>query len=379
MSEPTDPPPVNPEETPAWRSYLVPGTNVLRNLGELTDPAAVAIFERIVSTQAEADLRQDLDRPKTFDLAHLNGLHERLFADVYPFAGQLRIVDTAKPGQTGEPFLHHRWIETYTAAVAEQLHAENNLSTLTNPGQWADRAAYYQAALLHAHPYREGNGRSSRLFVEDLAAEAGHTLDWTRSSSDRNNLVAVAAGHGDYEPMRAVLTAVAGGTVGVDRDVEALDDLDKLLHGQAWARTGMVFGTDQERTTLVPQLEELGTRIDAVRAHLALQPDHLSTTEQPAEHRWRGLVSSVLPALVEADNWPTFAAELDQGAAAGVDVARELPRLAIRDPEAPTTRPDPAAPSTATPRATDTPTPPPPGELAAAAGYYRPPSSGPRI
>ena len=331
MSEPSDPPPVNPRETPAWRSYLVPGTTVLKNLGELTDPAAVAIFERIVSAQAEAALREALDRPKTFDLAHLNSLHERLFADVYPFAGQLRIVDTAKPGQTGEPFLHHRWIESYTAAVAEQLQAESNLSHLRDPGQWADRAAYFQAALLHAHPYREGNGRSSRLSVEDLAAEAGHTLDWTRSSSDRNNLVAVAAGHDDYEPMRAVVTVLAGGTVGIDRDVQTLDDLDKLPHGQAWARTGMVFVTEQEKLTLVPQLQELSDR-DRRRAHPPRPAtDRLTSTEQPAADRWRGLVSSVLPALVEADNWPSFAAELDQGAAAGLDVARELPRLAVRD------------------------------------------------
>lgn len=217
------------------------------------------------------------------------------------------------------------------------------------------------------------------MFVEDLAHAAGHTLDWTRSTSDRNNLVAVAAGHGDYEPMRAVLTVVAGGTVGVDRDVQALDDLDKLLHGQAWARTGLVFGTEQETALLVRQFEQLTSRVEVVLGYLDTQPDRRSTTDQPPADRWRGLVSSVLPALVEADNWPAFAAELDQGVAVGIDVARELPRLAACDPDAPATRPDPAAPHPATATPTDTPTPPPPSEMAAAAGYYPPLSSGPRV
>ena len=89
-----------------------------------------------------------------------------------------------------------------------------------------------------------------RLFLEDLADGAGHTLDWTRSNHDRNNTVAIAAAHGDYEPARALLTVVAGGSTGIDRPVTVLDDLDKYLHAQAWARTGQVFGTEQEKQTV---------------------------------------------------------------------------------------------------------------------------------
>ena len=206
--------PSDPNQSPEWLSYLMPGTTVLRTVAELTDPAAVAIFERIVSADAEAKLHQDTDRVRSLDLAHLDDIHARLFGEVYPFAGQHRYVDTQKPGQTGEPFLHHAWIRTYTEAVIAQLRAEGNLADLRDPGQWADRAAYYQAALLHSHPYREGNGRTIRVWLEDLAAEAGHQLDWTRSGHDRNNYVAIAAAHGDYEPSRALLSVVAGGTPG---------------------------------------------------------------------------------------------------------------------------------------------------------------------
>jgi cell filamentation protein len=381
MSEPAQ----DPNDSPQWRSYLMPGTDVLRTVAELIDPTAVAIFERIVSADAETALRQDADRPKTFDLAHLNDIHKRLFADVYPFAGALRYVDTAKPCQTGEPFLHHRWIDTYTSAVTQQLRLEDNLATRTDPGQWADRAAYYWAAMLHAHPYREGNGRSIRVWIEDLAHHAGHELDWTRASAERNVHVAVAAANGDYEPMRALLTVAAGGTVGVDREVAALDDLDKLQHGQAWARTGAVFGTDEQKQTIAVQLEELGDRIGIVHLHLEIHDQRASTTEQPAADRWRGLAESINPTLSQVEDWPQYAAVLDSAAADGIDVATELPSMiaaraaepaAASDPVAPTPRP--AARSTANTK-TPPPTPSPAHaqEMAAAAGYS-PPNPQPR-
>lgn len=346
--------PSDPNQSPEWLSYLMPGTTVLRNVAELTDPAAVAIFERIVSADAEAKLHQDTARVHSFDQAHLDDIHQRLFGEVYPFAGQQRYVDTQKPGQTGEPFLHHAWIRTYTEAVIAQLRDEGNLADLHDPGQWADRAAYYQAALLHAHPYREGNGRTIRIWLEDLAAEAGHQLDWTRSGHDRNNHVAIAAAHGDYEPSRALLSVVAGGTTGIDRPVGVLNDLDKYLHAQAWSRTGLVHGTDQEQQVVSGQLRQLDALVVDVASYLRTHHSVRATsTEQPATERWRGLVESVHPSLTKDLHWAAFAAELDASASAGIDVAAELPRMS-RAPARPLT------PSTGDGRTPPPATPPPP-------------------
>src|SRR5262245_41052492 len=86
----------DPNQSPEWLSYLMPGTTVLRTVAGLTDPTAVAIFERIVSADAEAKLHQDTDRVRSLDLAHLDDIHARLFGEVYPFAGQHRYVDAQK-------------------------------------------------------------------------------------------------------------------------------------------------------------------------------------------------------------------------------------------------------------------------------------------
>ena len=183
--------------------------------------------------------------------------------------------------------------------------------------------------------YREGNGRSIRVWIEDLAHHAGHELDWTRASAERNVHVAVAAANGDYEPMRALLTVAAGGTVGLDREVAALDDLDKLQHGQAWARTGAVFGTDEQKQTIAVQLEELGDRIGIVHLHLEIHDQRATTTEQPAVDRWRGLAASINPAMTQSKDWPQYAAVLDSAAADGSDVATELPSMLAARTKAP--------------------------------------------
>ena len=368
------------DDDAAWRSYLVPGTDTLRTLPGFTDPTAAALYERITSANAETELRRTTDRPRTLDLDHLCDIHGRVFSDVYDWAGQLRYVDIGKPGQTGEPFIHHEWIRAFAAAGTEQLRAEQNLATVADPGNWADRAAHQWHAVLHLHPFREGNGRTARLFLEDLAAEAGHSLDWSRSSPERNVFVAVAAGHGDLEPMRALLTQVAGGTVGMDRPIDALDDLHKLQHSLSWARTGQTFGTEEDRARLHQQVPELAARISNVLTYLDSQPVRAATREQPAEQRWRGLAASINPAIPQTDDWPTFAADMDTAAAAGVDVAAELHRITAditNKPIRPASEPAAARPA---PRREPEPQSPPlprPPELAAA-GYQRPPTPGPR-
>ena len=61
----------DPENSEAWRSYLMPDTNTLRTLAAFADSVAASLFERITSADAETTLRTTVDRPRTFDLAHL--------------------------------------------------------------------------------------------------------------------------------------------------------------------------------------------------------------------------------------------------------------------------------------------------------------------
>jgi fido (protein-threonine AMPylation protein) len=190
-----------PDSSHAWDSYPRPRPPGRAAQPRRTDrPGRDRHLRAHHHQPGQQQLRTHPGHGRTFDLAHLNAIHRQRFADVYPFAGQPRHVDLAKPGQTGEPFVHHAWIGTYVAAVAGQLSAEDSLRSLDDPSRWADRAGYYWAAPTHAHPYREGNGRTVRVWLGELAQEAGHDLDWRRASVERNTHIARAAAEGNVEP-----------------------------------------------------------------------------------------------------------------------------------------------------------------------------------
>jgi len=58
------------------------------------------------------------------------------------------------------------------------------------------------------HPFREGNGRTQRAFLSQLARDAGFRLDWASVDRDANIDAARAAADGDLAPMRPLLDLV---------------------------------------------------------------------------------------------------------------------------------------------------------------------------
>jgi len=77
--------------------YVNPATGVLRNRLGLTDPDRLEDAEADFSAVRLAGLgRRPL--PGNYDLAHLQRFHERIFGDVYPWAGELRTVVISKGG-----------------------------------------------------------------------------------------------------------------------------------------------------------------------------------------------------------------------------------------------------------------------------------------
>ena len=55
------------------------------------------------------------------------------------------------------------------------------------------------------HPFREGNGRTQRVFLAQLAQQAGHPLDFSRIDPDELMIATIYAVHGVEEPLRKLL------------------------------------------------------------------------------------------------------------------------------------------------------------------------------
>ena len=150
-------------------------SGVLRNLKGITEQSRLDKYERRFSAVALYELQLNPVRGN-FDQAHLQAIHKRIFEKVYPWAGELRLANIARPASypfTLVPFLQRNLDRTFSL-----LGAEGHLKGL-DAGSFVDRAAFFLGALNTLHPFREGNGRTQREFIRELALEAGYSLNWS--------------------------------------------------------------------------------------------------------------------------------------------------------------------------------------------------------
>jgi cell filamentation protein len=179
--------------------YADPATGVLRNKLGLATAAELAAAEREITHAALILLRESPVRP-SYDLPHLREIHRRIFGDIYDWAGQVRTIAIAK----GSPFCLPQYIEPAAAEIFAQLGKEHFLRRLARE-EFLDRLTFYLGEVNAVHPFREGNGRAQRAFFEQLASEAGYTLDWQHLDANRNIAASVAIMNGDADPMRKML------------------------------------------------------------------------------------------------------------------------------------------------------------------------------
>ena len=196
--------------------YVYPGTNVLRNRFGLRDAGELERRERDASYARLLQLAAE-PLPGRYDLAHLQAFHRHIFGDVWPWAGELRTVAIAKDNTM---FALPAHIAPYLSDVLAGLPRENYLRGLP-ADRLADRLTHYLAEINAVHPFREGNGRTQRAFVGQLAAQAGCHLAWEQLTPARNIETAVAAMRGDTAPLRQALGEIMSPAAGGGRDPRA--------------------------------------------------------------------------------------------------------------------------------------------------------------
>lgn len=128
-----------------------------------------------------------------FDYEHLKAIHGYLFGDIYTFAGKDRheMGLTVKPFQkAGDSnfgdtmFVHGSKIPTAAKELFDSLQKKNLLKDLPQ-NSFARASATFFGELNMLHPFREGNGRTQRLFMEALAKNAGYILSLDKIPGDK--------------------------------------------------------------------------------------------------------------------------------------------------------------------------------------------------
>lgn len=152
--------------------YCYKGTNTLVNKLNIKDPVALENYETsVIGLKLMALNKKGITG--NFDVNHFVSIHKFLFEDIYTFAGLFRTENIAKDYFQ---FAEWEYIESELTRLLNELKNENFLSGLAKE-EISKRLAYYWAELNVLHPFREGNGRTTREFLRQLALKNHYILN----------------------------------------------------------------------------------------------------------------------------------------------------------------------------------------------------------
>ena len=184
----------------------------LNNKLGITDSAELAKAEERISKKKAAELFDSgiLDTLEAGTFAALSKIHRYLFEDIYEFAGEIRHVNLTKGN----------------FRFASCLYLEDALKTIEKmPQSSIDEITEKYVEMNVAHPFREGNGRSMRIWLDQMfMKELGKVVDWEKIDPE------------DY------LAAMERSPV---RDIEIKHLLRNALTGQIRSRIIFMKGIDR--------------------------------------------------------------------------------------------------------------------------------------
>ena len=158
--------------------YCYKDTNILINKLNIMDAQKLEDIERKLVIVKLYELRQN-KKIGNFDIEHFVSIHKFMFEDIYPFAGLFRNENIAKGNFS---FAKWEFIEDELKRLLNDLKEENYLRGLSKE-DLTKRLAYYMAELNVLHPFREGNGRTIREFIRQLAFKNNYVLDLQNTES----------------------------------------------------------------------------------------------------------------------------------------------------------------------------------------------------
>jgi cell filamentation protein len=214
--------------------YLLP-SGTLRNRLDVDDPAELSRREDQLTAARQAILvRKGLTPP--FDFDALKEIHRYVFQDVYDWAGLPRTCDLRKATYVDSKEIPRQFTPASDIATeAEQLFGEldrrNQLRGL-DASEFTNAAAGLFVRINNLHAFREGNGRVQRLFLKELARNAGHELAFEVVTRERMIAVSIAGLDGDVEGAERLFQEISD-----SRRVEALRKALRFLkdaHSVPW-------------------------------------------------------------------------------------------------------------------------------------------------
>ena len=168
-----------------------PGTTVLINKLGLREQADLDAAERVAVAVHTVEI-ETAPPSEPFTFAYYLDLHRQLFQDLYDWAGNLRTINLSKKGTVFYPAAE---LAELGEAKFRRLQEQHEFRGLERSAFFSAIADFYHE-LNMLHPFREGNGRTQRLFFTLLIRRAGYDIDFAMCDTDFLMIATIQAAHG---------------------------------------------------------------------------------------------------------------------------------------------------------------------------------------
>lgn len=179
---------------------------VLKNKFGEKDPKKLEILEKRSTIRGWIKLQNELIATPNLklDTALIKKIHKNLFEDVYDWAGQYRTVNIVK-GKT--MFANALYVPAALEDLVTKLNRDITSKSITS-NNVSEKLAYYYGELNMIHPFREGNGRTQKIFIEKVADKLGYTLQLEKIDSKKLLEVTIESVNGTGRPLKKVFEEV---------------------------------------------------------------------------------------------------------------------------------------------------------------------------
>lgn len=174
-------------------------STVLKNKFNIRDAKQLDIMEQSVTSMLIAKAAIEIPF-ENVDFAFYKNLHRYVFADIYDWAGTIRTVDMSKKGTN---FCQADKINERGQRIFQRLVDLDFLRDIKGDDFIVEFTDLY-CDLNYLHPFREGNGRTQRLFLSMLVSNLGMSLDFSKIDADYLMIATIKSVSGDIFMLRDI-------------------------------------------------------------------------------------------------------------------------------------------------------------------------------
>lgn len=176
-------------------------TTCLINKFNIQNEDQLAKVEASITLAKTAELERN-PISNSFDFEHYKQIHKYLFEDLYVWAGQIRTVDISKKGTN---FTSADNIESVAEACFNRLKSYNYFKELEFD-IFIDNLVDFYCTTNILHPFREGNGRTQRIFIAQLIRFCGYDINFSEIDTDELMIATIHSANGITDYLKDIFT-----------------------------------------------------------------------------------------------------------------------------------------------------------------------------